>query len=220
MRGTRAPPATAAGEREEKAMTELSREQVLEALATVTDFDRGADVVSLDMISGLEVNGSHVRFAVEVDVRDGAAREPLRVACEGAVRALPGVDAVTAVLTAHREPGAGSAGSVDPEADEREALKDKVIEAIRGVYDPEIPVNIYELGLIYQVDVDPDGNVYVEMTLTTAGCPVAGSMPGEVEATVRMNVPEAGEVRVNLVWDPPWTMDRMSEAARLELGFF
>ncbi|MEE8545838.1 MAG: SUF system Fe-S cluster assembly protein [Alphaproteobacteria bacterium] len=198
-------------------MTELSRERVLEALATVTDFDRGADVVSLDMISGLEVDGSHVRFAVEVDVRDGAAREPLRVACEGAVRALPGVEAVTAVLTAHREPGAGSD---DSQPDERETLKDKVIEAIRGIYDPEIPVNIYELGLIYEVDVDPDGNVYVEMTLTTAGCPVAGSMPGEVEATVRMNVPEVGEVRVNLVWDPPWTMDRMSEAARLELGFF
>lgn len=198
-------------------MTELSRERVLEALATVTDFDRGANVVSLDMISGLEVDGSHVRFTVEVDVRDGAAREPLRVACEGAVRALPGVEAVTAVLTAHREPGAGSD---DSQPDERETLKDKVIEAIRGIYDPEIPVNIYELGLIYEVDVDPDGNVYVEMTLTTAGCPVAGSMPGEVEATVRMNVPEVGEVRVNLVWDPPWTMDRMSEAARLELGFF
>ncbi|MCZ6524338.1 MAG: SUF system Fe-S cluster assembly protein [Alphaproteobacteria bacterium] len=198
-------------------MTELSRERVLEALATVTDFDRGADVVSLDMIAGLEVDGSHVRFAVEVDVRDGAAKEPLRVACEGAVRALPGVDAVTAVLTAHREPGAESA---DRKTDEQEALKDKVIEAIRGVYDPEIPVNIYELGLIYEIDVDPDGNVYVEMTLTAPGCPVAGSMPGEVEATVRTNVPEVGEVRVNLVWDPPWTKDRMSEAARLELGFF
>ena len=198
-------------------MTELSRERVLEALATVTDFDRGADVVSLDMIAGLEVDGSHVRFAVEVDVRDGAAKEPLRVACEGAVRALPGVDAVTAVLTAHLEPGAGSA---DRKTDEQEALKDKVIEAIRGVYDPEIPVNIYELGLIYEIDVDPDGNVYVEMTLTAPGCPVAGSMPGEVEATVRTNVPEVGEVRVNLVWDPPWTKDRMSEAARLELGFF
>ena len=133
------------------------------------------------------------------------------------MRALPGVDAVTAVLTAHREPGAESA---DRKTDEQEALKDKVIEAIRGVYDPEIPVNIFELGLIYEIDVDPDGNVYVEMTLTTAGCPVAGSMPGEVEATVRTNVPEVGEVRVNLVWDPPWTMDRMSEAARLELGFF
>jgi len=198
-------------------MTELTHEQVLKALQAVTDFDRGADVVSLGMISGLDVEDGRVRFALEVDSRDGAAREPLRVACEGAVRALPGVEAVTAVLTAHRDENGGPA---DPGAPEREALRDKVIEAIRGVYDPEIPVNIYELGLIYEVDVDAEGNVYVEMTLTTAGCPVAGSMPGEVEATVRMNVPEVRDVRVNLVWDPPWTMDRMSEAARLELGFF
>lgn len=198
-------------------MTELTQERVLEALETVTDFDRGADVVSLGMISGLDVDGGHVRFAVEVDSREGAAREPLRVACEGAVRALPGVEAVTAVLTAHREEGREPA---DPEAQARAGLREKVIEAIRGIYDPEIPVNIYELGLIYEVDIDADGNAYVEMTLTTAGCPVAGSMPGEVEATVRMNVPDLRDVRVNLVWDPPWTMDRMSEAARLELGFF
>ena len=98
-------------------------------------------------------------------------------------------------------------------------LQMAVVDALRGVYDPEIPVNIYELGLIYRCDVSADGNVEVDMTLTAPACPVAGEMPGVVENAVRA-VPGVNDVKVELVWDPPWDQSMMSEAARLELGFY
>ena len=97
------------------------------------------------------------------------------------------------------------------------ALEAEVIEALRTVYDPEIPVNIYELGLVYEVDVDDLGEVDVTMTLTSPACPVAGSLPGEVEARVRQ-VPGVSEARVHLTWEPAWSMDLMSEEAKLESG--
>jgi FeS assembly SUF system protein len=97
------------------------------------------------------------------------------------------------------------------------ALYDGVIAALKEIYDPEIPVNIYELGLIYGVDVDEDGDVTVTMTLTTPHCPVAESMPGEVELRVGA-VPGVRDAEVNLVWDPPWDPAKMSDEARLELG--
>ena len=97
------------------------------------------------------------------------------------------------------------------------ALYDGVIAALKEIYDPEIPVNIYELGLIYGVDVDDDGDVTVTMTLTTPHCPVAESMPGEVELRVGA-VPGVRDAEVNLVWDPPWDPAKMSDEARLELG--
>jgi FeS assembly SUF system protein len=100
-----------------------------------------------------------------------------------------------------------------------EELQMAVIDALRGVYDPEIPVNIHELGLIYRCDVSPEGNVAIDMTLTAPACPVAGEMPGTVENAVRA-VPGVGDVKVELVWDPPWDQSMMSEAARLELGFY
>jgi FeS assembly SUF system protein len=92
-----------------------------------------------------------------------------------------------------------------------------VIDALQTVYDPEIPVNIYELGLIYGVEVDPAAAVTVRMTLTAAGCPAAQALPQEVEQRVR-EVPGVTDVTVNLVFDPPWDMSRMSEAAKLQLG--
>ena len=94
-----------------------------------------------------------------------------------------------------------------------------ILEALREVYDPEIPVNIYDLGLIYDVNVDEYGVVDIEMTLTSPACPVAGILPGQVEQKVR-EVPGVAEVTVELVWEPAWSMDRMSEEAKLELGFF
>jgi FeS assembly SUF system protein len=93
-----------------------------------------------------------------------------------------------------------------------------VIAALQEIYDPEIPVNIYELGLIYDLEITENGDVKVEMSLTAPGCPVAGEMPGQVAEKVA-SVPGCGEVEVSLVWDPPWTPDRMSEDARLALGF-
>ena len=97
-------------------------------------------------------------------------------------------------------------------------IEAEVIEALQSVYDPEIPVNIYDLGLIYDVDVDEAGAVAIEMTLTSPACPVAGTLPGEVEARVR-DVPGVTDVEVELVWEPSWSPERMSEVAKLELGF-
>ena len=94
---------------------------------------------------------------------------------------------------------------------------DGVIDALKDIFDPEIPVNIYDLGLIYGVDVSPDNHVVVTMTLTTPHCPVAESMPGEVELRVGA-VPGVGDAQVNLAWDPPWDPAKMSDEAKLELG--
>jgi len=96
-------------------------------------------------------------------------------------------------------------------------LYEAVVAAIREIYDPEIPVNIYDLGLIYGVEVSPDNDVVVNMTLTTPHCPVAETMPGEVELRAA-SVPGVRDAQVNLVWDPPWGPDKMSDEARLELG--
>ena len=96
-------------------------------------------------------------------------------------------------------------------------LYERVIDALKEIYDPEIPVNIYDLGLIYGVDITDDGHVAVTMTLTTPHCPVAESMPGEVELRVG-SVPGVGLADVNLVWDPPWDPKKMSDEAKLELG--
>lgn len=96
-------------------------------------------------------------------------------------------------------------------------LYEAVIAALKEIFDPEIPVNIYDLGLIYSVEVSPDADVTVAMTLTTPHCPVAESMPGEVELRVS-SVPGVRDAEVNLVWDPPWDPAKMSDEARLELG--
>src|SRR3954454_5221158 len=96
-------------------------------------------------------------------------------------------------------------------------LKDQILAAFKKVYDPEMPVNIYELGLIYGLDVDADGNVAIRMTLTAPNCPVAGILPGQVEQAARA-VPGVTSARLELTFDPPWTKDRMSEAAKLALG--
>jgi FeS assembly SUF system protein len=99
------------------------------------------------------------------------------------------------------------------------ALEQRIIAALRTVYDPELPVNIYDLGLIYDIRVAGDMQVEIDMTLTAPCCPVAGSLPGQVERTVRTQVP-LDDVTVTLVWDPPWTEARISEEARLELNMF
>jgi FeS assembly SUF system protein len=96
-------------------------------------------------------------------------------------------------------------------------LRQKIIEAISSVYDPEIPVNVYELGLIYELDIDEENNVGIAMTLTSPACPVAGILPGQVEQAVNA-VPGVNSVQVHLVWDPPYNMHMMSEAAQLQLG--
>ena len=98
-------------------------------------------------------------------------------------------------------------------------FKEQITAALKKVYDPEIPVDIYEMGLIYGVEVSEAKDVAIQMTLTSPGCPVAGQMPGMVQHAVHSFVEGVGDVEVEIVWDPPWTPDRMSEAAQLELGF-
>lgn len=98
-------------------------------------------------------------------------------------------------------------------------MKEAIINALRGVYDPEIPVNIYDLGLIYDVSIDDNAHVLIQMTLTTPGCPVAQTFPGTVEQAVNQ-VEGVSDCTVELVWEPPWSQERMTEAARLELGIF
>ena len=96
-------------------------------------------------------------------------------------------------------------------------LKEKIIKEIKKVYDPEIPVNIYELGLIYKIDIDEKSNVKVDMTLTSPNCPVAESLPKQVEECI-LKVKGVSQVKLDLVWDPPWDKSKMSEAAKLELN--
>ena len=106
-----------------------------------------------------------------------------------------------------------------PAAGAPDALRERIVEALKTVRDPEIPVNIYDLGLIYDLDIDETGKVAIKMTLTAPGCPVAGILPMQVEQAVR-GVEGVSDVTVELVWDPPWTQDRISDEAKLELGLF
>ena len=111
----------------------------------------------------------------------------------------------------------GESSAIPP--DELERLRTDLVAALKTVFDPEIPVDIYELGLIYRLEIDDDRNIEIDMTLTAPGCPVAGDMPGWVENAVS-SVAGVGQVKVNLVFDPPWDMSRMSDEARLALNMF
>jgi len=101
---------------------------------------------------------------------------------------------------------------------DKKAIEDKVIDAIKECYDPEIPVNIWELGLVYEINVNDDAMVHVKMTLTAPGCPAARSLPIEVHERIAQ-IPEVKDVQVEIVWEPPWTPEMMSQEAKLELGF-
>jgi FeS assembly SUF system protein len=131
-------------------------------------------------------------------------------------------------LTSQPELGGGSGSAPAPAAKpagepltpaQAQDIEDKIVAALKTCFDPEIPVNIHELGLIYGVQVDATGNVLVRMTLTSPACPAAGSLPPEVQAKVS-SVPGVTSAKVEVVWDPPWHQDRMSDAAKLQLGLF
>ena len=134
---------------------------------------------------------------------DERVKERVPLALSGEKPAPPGADAP------------GSPAAVDPNA----SLEERVIAALHTVYDPEIPVDIYELGLVYDLKVDPSGAVAIRMTLTSPMCPVAGALPAEVRSKVEA-VPGVASAAVELVWDPPWDKSRMSEEAQLALGLF
>ena len=145
---------------------------------------------------------------------DSAVIEPVS---EGAIAPdtviTPDADQDSVETESELETGPEVTGGGDPE------LRSRVIAALKEIYDPEIPLNIYDLGLIYRIDIDPDTNTSIDMTLTSPNCPVAESLPGEVENAAKA-VDGIGDVQLELVWDPPWDMDRLGEAARLELGMF
>lgn len=100
----------------------------------------------------------------------------------------------------------------------KQQLEEKIIEVLKSCYDPEIPVDIFELGLIYEIEIDDEANVIIKMTLTSPACPVAGSLPPEVEAKVA-SIDEVNSANIELVWSPPWDKEMMSEEAKLNLGF-
>ena len=103
---------------------------------------------------------------------------------------------------------------------EEKTIEQQVIEVLRGIYDPEIPVNIYDLGLIYNIDISEDIEIQVDMTLTSPACPVAETLPPMIEQAIRLLIAESKMAVVQVVWEPPWDQTKMSEAAKLELGMF
>jgi FeS assembly SUF system protein len=127
-------------------------------------------------------------------------------------------DANAAAETTQGETDGTVSGSAIP-ADELARLTDDIIAALKTVYDPEIPADIYELGLVYKIDIEDDRSVKIDMTLTAPGCPVAGEMPGWVQNAVGA-VEGISDVEVKMVFDPPWTPDRMSEEAQVAVGWY
>ena len=154
------------------------------------------EVASVEAPPKVRVEGAFVDAQVETSASVAETFERKRDYLEGFLAQKPVADSASA-------PGG--------------ALYEAVVDALKDIYDPEIPVNIYDLGLIYGVDVTDEGHAVVTMTLTTPHCPVAESMPGEVELRVS-SVPGIATADVNLVWDPPWDPAKMSDEARLELG--
>jgi FeS assembly SUF system protein len=155
--------------------------------------------------------------------RDAASSDPTADPVSQPNSALGALDSSISAATAQTDlPSASPASSAPgprPFDVRQKLVEGKVIAMLQTVFDPEIPINIYELGLIYSIEVDPSTYaVHVRMTLTAPGCPVAGSLPGEVETKIE-TIPEVPSAKVELVWEPAWTKDRMSEAAMLELGF-
>lgn len=101
----------------------------------------------------------------------------------------------------------------------KQEFEEKIIQALKTCYDPEIPVDIFELGLIYEIKIDNEANINIKMTLTSPACPVAGSLPGEVELKIK-SIPEVKSVKIELVWNPPWDRDMMSDVAKVELNMY
>ena len=120
---------------------------------------------------------------------------------------------------APEQPATAETAAITPDPDRTQALRPAVIDALRKVFDPEIPVNIYDLGLIYDIFADATGVVGIRMTLTAPACPAAQFLPTEVKSRIA-EIPDVSGVKVDVVWDPPWDRDRMSDAAKLQLGMF
>ncbi len=146
--------------------------------------------------------------------------QPVRLNLDKLARAAPDADREANITPDSFSRDAPAERGGVPESNlTPEELKEKIIAVLHTCYDPELPVNIYELGLVYGIDVDAAGAVKIRMTLTSPGCPVAGSLASEVQSRIKA-LPGVTSAQVEVVWDPPWDKSRMSEAAKLELGFF
>lgn len=177
--------------------TEITREAPLEAAENTEPVDRAA--------RGTEPSSG----TTKEQTPGGTSAEPVEE-----TRAAEALDEKSATTAGSPAADQGETQAMtDPEK-----LREEVINVLRTVYDPEIPVNIYDLGLIYELTIDPPGVVNIKMTLTAPGCPAAGYLPNEVVMKVGQ-IPGVEDVRLELVWDPPWDMSRMSEEAKLQLGF-
>ena len=171
--------------------------------------------VVCDPVSYPSLDGTEIDFKNEPGSRGFIFRNPHAVK-------LPVRPAASAPDTAgpHGEDdGSNPKGVAISDALNNKLMESQIIEKLRGIFDPEIPVNIYDLGLIYRIDISSSRDVVVDMTLTAPGCPVAGTMPPSVQKAVA-SVEDVASAKVNLIWDPPWTKDRMSDAAMLQLGMF
>ncbi len=135
--------------------------------------------------------------------------------------AAAAIPATASASAADSTPAGGEPGPLPSAATPagHDAIEEGIVEVLKTVFDPEIPVNIYEMGLIYDIAIEPTGEVEIKMTLTSPGCPVAGSLPGEVQTKVE-RVPGVTAAKIDLVWEPAWDMARMSEAAKLQLGIY
>ena len=165
-------------------------------------------------VANSEITAQNQKFgnaSADSQGRDGRS-ERIEGAATSAERAAS--ETQPAATAAPASPSLANAATTDPAE-----LESKVKDAMRTVYDPEIPINIYELGLIYGLQVEPEGTVQVQMTLTAPSCPEAQSLPARVQEVIQ-EVPGVSEAKVELVWEPAWTPQRMSEAARLQLGIF
>jgi len=156
----------------------------------------------------------------------GSPESPVPSVEANEAASAPDATANTAAPPGSQQPASAEASTPTQSAESTPAestvdpyeLREKIIQVLHNVYDPEIPVDIWELGLVYRLDVREDGDVYIQMTLTSPMCPVAGSLPPEVQQRVA-SVPGVRNVQVDLTWDPPWHMGMMSDVARLKLGF-
>jgi FeS assembly SUF system protein len=169
-----------------------------------------------DPISYPSLDGTEIDFRDDPSGRGFVFKNPHAVKLPVHPPAAPGA-ATSAGAAASGGGAAAATGTTITDALQNQALEAAIIEKLRGIFDPEIPVNIYDLGLIYRIDISKDKEVVVDMTLTAPGCPVAGTMPPAVQQAVE-SVDEVKSAKVNLVWEPPWSKDRMSEVAMLQLG--
>ncbi len=186
----------------------------------ITGESLGISVVC-DPVSFPSLDGTEIDFKNEPGSRGFVFRNPhaVKLPVHAMGEAGTAASSTRAMTSGEDDDGSSPKGVTITDALNNKVMEAQIIEKLRGIFDPEIPVNIYDLGLIYRIDISSTKDVVIDMTLTAPGCPVAGTMPPSVQQAVQ-GVEDVTSAKVNLIWDPPWTKDRMSDAAMLQLGMF